>query len=490
MAGPGEKQHRDHLLAWACFACFRYLRFGHPLKAEQEFVQEIYRDHLWNEMTAAGQIPEGGTHNVVRKSAWGHTKRTTIMAEQGAGRTWPSDIPPEFAGYPTIHVPDVKLGSTHIVGHIISALSRPLPAELAEAHRKLLADIEAESNPPLAVSDRDAFAQHPASEFVPLLLGQQAAALMDLFDRMAPLYESPGTADPAVAREYWHDISHRYGLCLLDAHHYSALLVVLEVIRAAHPVWPLGSGFPRFVCGRLECRHRLCQLHRQAIYESTPLPAILGAGLGARDLWSYFANNRITKESFLDDVLQASAGRQWLRHAAEFLRQSSKVLWDSLAGAHSVTNFYHIHFLNGGFTHAAELAYEKLKVTASSAEDRSSCEYLAKEMDESLARSGNALLFDLRNSIAQCLSDPGSAGILDSMGPAAVDYLSKGGIANYRAVYQQTAQRSENTAELNLDKWLYNEALFPVFWEDYIRGRVPTLPDAPSKTSTPLAQTK
>lgn len=57
MSEPDKKQ--QDLIAWACIACVRYLRFGHPLKAEHEFVQDVYRDHLWNEMTASRANPRG-----------------------------------------------------------------------------------------------------------------------------------------------------------------------------------------------------------------------------------------------------------------------------------------------------------------------------------------------------------------------------------------------------------------------------------------------
>src|SRR5581483_11550622 len=102
--------------------------------------------------------------------------------------------------------------------------------------------------------------------------------------------------DPTLIQSIWKEVSNRYSLLLIDSHDYSTFLVAFETIRSALPGWVLGTGLPPFVCGQITCGHRLCTLQRNRIYESTPMPAILGASLGVRDVISYSMSHKISME--------------------------------------------------------------------------------------------------------------------------------------------------------------------------------------------------
>jgi hypothetical protein len=216
-------------------------------------------------------------------------------------------------------------------------------------------------------------------------------------------------------------------------------------------------------------------LHKQRIYQSNPLPAILGASLGLRDVMSYFLGHKISLDAFLDAVVKRT-GRVLLVRAAEQLHEYAKTMWESLPEATSAQKFYSLHSLSLASAHAAETAYQKLMTITPAGDERSQAEYRVNEMDESVARSSAALLFNFQNSCQQCLKQKPLAKLLRKLGPNLVDWIASDGIDTYRDRYRATAQISETAAELELAKWLCNAATFPPFWENYVRGTTAFLP--------------
>jgi len=300
--------------------------------------------------------------------------------------------------------------------------------------------------------------------------------LIETLDQVFPVYAGSAPVDPTLIQSIWKEVSNRYSLLLIDSHDYSTFLVAFETIRSALPGWVLGTGLPPFVCGQITCGHRLCTLQRNRIYESTPMPAILGASLGVRDVISYSMSHKISMERFIEAVLRQTAGGVWLYQAAERIRDYCSQYREALRLSETVINFYHCHFLNFASARAAQMAYQKLALAMpADSPEKSQLEFRAKEMEESAARSGAALLFDFENSCQQSLKSPALAKAAEKLGNLA-GWMTAEGIDSYRDRFREAAEESETSAELELDKWLYNEALFPPYWENYVRGTSEELP--------------
>ena len=178
----------------------------------------------------------------------------------------------------------------------------------------------------------------------------------------------------------------------------------------------------------------------------------------------------------MNAVLSQESGGVWLYQAAERIRRDCSTFRESQHQSETVLHFYHCHFLIFAAARAAEMAYEKLAVAvAPDSPDKAELEFRAKEMEESAARSGAALLFDFQNSCQQSLKSPRLAKAAEKLGNLA-GWLTAEGIDTYRDRFREIASESETAAELELDKWLYNEMMFPPYWENYVRGASDELP--------------
>jgi hypothetical protein len=95
----------------------------HPLKTEHDFAQHLYTEQKVAEWIAAGKLSAEGIHNTIRPSVWGIKRHVTNLPQEGAGRSWPGPIPEQYASYPTIEIPAIEVGSSHIVRDFVSTLS-------------------------------------------------------------------------------------------------------------------------------------------------------------------------------------------------------------------------------------------------------------------------------------------------------------------------------------------------------------------------------
>jgi hypothetical protein len=111
-------------------------------------------------------------------------------------------------------------------------------------------------------------------------------------------------------------------------------------------------------------------------------------------------------------------------------------------------SFYTLHYRLLPFLKAAQLGFEYLAFRASDAAERQEHERLVNLAEEFGARSVGALSFDFMNSI--------------DLAP----------IARLRATYLSISKQSTLAADLQLQKWIYDETLIPVFWSDYVSGKV------------------
>jgi hypothetical protein len=276
-----------------------------------------------------------------------------------------------------------------------------------------------------------------------------------------------------------------YEQCLFPGLAFSKILLMAKIFAVSYPELKLPESAPpksayvalpfgsymshlRFVCGRYDCRHAMCEYRRREILSETGLPAGVGGTLLAhRDFAAYCGSNRISMIVLLQSVHSHKQGRQFIQKAADELRVEGESLREALLDAKSVSEFYHLHYQLIPYFQAATIAYTFLSKTAEAPQHPDSLEDSADADDEKeamrlqanrceefMARSGGALCCDFAN---------------------AIDLAS---LREARATIAWLKEESKSKFQPHnyLNKVLRDERWYPSFWRDFLLGESETIP--------------
>jgi hypothetical protein len=442
-----RKPSNKNQLLWRVRAGLRLLSYLNPQYAEVGFAARHEQEKAVDELIRSGKISLTDPFNLLRHNLLGHDQYSTIYPDEG-GRTWADGFPDEVKSLETIEITDAKVGGTMITNTVISA-ARSLSGKLATKIEATLASLQRPAT--VRIGDLSVFHSEASSPFSASLDADFSSVLIAFFDAILveifTLHDAAGLTSAGST-----DKLDAYEMCLLQKYREfsapgaetSVVLLFTAICKAAQPEWPFVDL--RWVCGQLSCSHRLCRVHKEGIIrESQPLGS-LGMSLAYRNITAYFLGNTVSVQKLLAAVIEHRQGMHWVRRAAESLMTGAEELRGTLETATSSEAFYTIHHNILGNVQAALRGWEYL-VAKGSAEQKQEFAILRNACDEIRARSINALFTDFANAID----------------------ISR--LLKYRLRLALVARESTSRAQQLLNKWIYDETLFPRFWEDFLWGR-------------------
>jgi hypothetical protein len=230
---------------------------------------------------------------------------------------------------------------------------------------------------------------------------------------------------------YAHKIAQEYSRFNLSGIVYSQCMIICEILRTALPRWPFERGLPLFMCGDLECKHRICKTCKDHLQ-----------GLTRAEAKSFIRDNQPSIARVLWEILRTRDGDSLISSTADRLFQDASDWKGQLARAATSFDFYECHFWAAAIFRAAHYGYDAI-AQYTKREDMLKKLNLAEEYR---ARSETAVLDDFINS---------------------VDLVF---ITGLRERYKLIALNSPLEAELMLQKWIHDEMNIPQFWCPFVMG--------------------
>lgn len=157
-------------------------------------------------------------------------------------------------------------------------------------------------------------------------------------------------------------------------------------------------------------------------------------------------------QDVLGCMLMQPGSMSWLEAAADYLLSMGQIGRDSARDASSIDDFYHLQFIAMPYFHACAHANTTLMALKMDPDATERLRARFNEADEFVARVFAALLHDFKNSID-----------LEQI------------LAN-RRTYLQLASERPKFAKQTLQKWLYDDEMFPEFWTPFVTGATEDLP--------------
>ena len=151
-------------------------------------------------------------------------------------------------------------------------------------------------------------------------------------------------------------------------------------------------------------------------------------------------------------VVTQPGGVNWLVSAADYLLAMGQSGLSSARDASSVDEFYHLQFLAMPYFNACSNAFTTLMDLTTDRDLTERLQARFNEADEFVARVYTALMHDFKNSID-----------LEA-------------ISANRRLYILLASERPRFAKRTLQKWLYDDQLFPVFWTSFVTSTTENLP--------------
>lgn len=422
---------------WRLNSGFRLLRATCPENAEYLFEFHLQLLRLVEARATAGHR---GAFNVVRRDVAGRKRNITLFPD-GAGRTWSGDFPAEYADLPKItpELPDPT--SLNMIAALLASALHALPAEIAGDYQQRLQSLEANREPGLRLSDLSPLHTKATTATAARNRARLADTIMRLIDVVHPARGEEGVA--IGLQEFARHCEQQWNADLLDGSVYAPLLLFATLVALSPATF--APRVCHFVCGQLPCDHLTCNANVKAVVAADAARGGPAAN-GAHAAQAYVLRNEVDLQKFLDAATVRAATAE-IDQVSRHLLSIGDLRAKELPRSKTAREFYAHHHEALPFAAAATWGFAYLARRATSEETRQAHERLRVHADEIVARSLNALRFDLTNS---------------------VDLLP---LHCLRNDYRWRAEQSPMDAELHLQKLIDDEMLIPGFWADFVRGK-------------------